>query len=125
LLSFYAAFTQPKQVFCGSPINRNPLAITPTKMERPMPRYMVERAFKDGLHIPTNKDGANVCGGVIARNGSEGVTWVQSFVSADKSKTFCIYDAPNPEAIRKTAEKNQLPVNAITEVQVLDPYFYH
>jgi hypothetical protein len=89
-----------------------------------MPRYMVERAFKDGLHIPVNQDGANACGGVIARNGGEGVTWVQSFVSADKSKTFCIYDAPNPEAIRKTAEKNQLPVSTITEVRVLDPYFY-
>jgi hypothetical protein len=38
--------------------------------------------------------------------------------------TFCIYDAPNPEAIRRTAEKNKLPVDSITKVSVLDPYFY-
>jgi hypothetical protein len=94
-------------------------------MEKTMPRYVVERDFKDGLHIPMNNDGASVCCGVVARNESEGVTWIQSFVSADKSKTFCIYDAPNPEAIRKTAAINQLPANTITEVRVLDPYFYH
>jgi hypothetical protein len=90
-----------------------------------MPRYIVEREFENGLHIPVNKDGAGVCGGVITRNSEEGVTWVQSFVSADKAKTFCIYDAPHPEAIRKVANKNGLPVNTITEVRVLDPYFYH
>lgn len=38
-------------------------------------------------------------------------------------KTFCVYDAPDPEAIRRTAEKNNLPVDRITRVTVLDPYF--
>ena len=33
-------------------------------------------------------------------------------------------DAPSPEAIRSTAQKNSLPVDKITEVRVLDPYFY-
>jgi Protein of unknown function (DUF4242) len=45
-------------------------------------------------------------------------------VSEDKTKTFCIYDAPSPEAIRRVAEKNKLPVDRITQVSVLDPYFY-
>jgi hypothetical protein len=36
-----------------------------------------------------------------------------------------VYDGPSPEAIRVTAERNGLPVNTITEVSVLDPYFYH
>jgi hypothetical protein len=35
-----------------------------------------------------------------------------------------VYDAPSPEAIRKTANKSSLPVETITEVSVLDPYFY-
>ena len=39
-------------------------------------------------------------------------------------KSFCVYDAPSPEAIRSTAQKNSLPVDKITEVRVLDPYFY-
>lgn len=90
-----------------------------------MPRYMVERTFPDGLNIPANDEGANACGGVIARNSEGGVTWVQSFVSADKRQTFCIYDAPSPEAIRQAAQKSALPVNQITEVRILDPYFYH
>jgi len=45
-------------------------------------------------------------------------------VSADKKKTFCVYDAPSPEAIRRTANRSKLPVNRVTEVRVLDPYFY-
>ena len=52
------------------------------------------------------------------------MTWISSFVSEDKTRTFCVYDAPSPEAIRKTAARNQLPVDRITQVRVLDPYFY-
>ena len=52
------------------------------------------------------------------------VTWIHSYVSNDKKKSFCVYDAPSPEAIRSTAKANGLPVNRITEVRVLDPYFY-
>jgi hypothetical protein len=61
---------------------------------------------------------------VVGSNAAEGVTWVHSYVSEDKMKTFCIYDAPNPEAIRRTAAQNKLPVDRITQVSVLDPYFY-
>jgi hypothetical protein len=53
------------------------------------------------------------------------VSWVHSYVSDDKTKTFCVYDAPSPEAIRSVARKNNVPVDAIHEVSVLDPYFYH
>ena len=52
------------------------------------------------------------------------LTWVHSYVSMDKKNTFCIYDGPSPEAIRKVAERNGLPVERITEVRVLDPYFH-
>jgi hypothetical protein len=89
-----------------------------------MPRYIVERTFPTGLHIPVDAQGAQTCLTVVDANSDEGVTWVHSYVSDDKSKTFCVYDAPNPEAIRKTAGKNSLPVDKITQVSVLDPYFY-
>jgi Nickel responsive protein SCO4226-like len=89
-----------------------------------MPRYMVQRVFPEGLHIPVDSGGADICRTVIERNAEEGVTWVSSFVSEDKTRTFCIYDAPNPEAIRRTAARNELPVDRITRVTVLDPYFY-
>jgi hypothetical protein len=90
-----------------------------------MPRYMVERTFPDGLHIPTNADGAGAMCAIVATNAAEGVNWVHSYVSADKTRTFCVYDAPSPEAIRSVAQKNNVPVDAIHEVSVLDPYFYH
>jgi len=67
-----------------------------------MPRYMVQRIFPDGLQIPTGGAGAEVCGEVIERNAQEGVTWISSFVSEDKTRTFCVYNAPTPEAIRRT-----------------------
>ena len=89
-----------------------------------MPRYMVERSFPDGLNIPPTEAGAQACLGVVGRNAELGVTWVHSYVSEDKRKTFCVYDAPSPEAIRKAAERSQLPVEKITKVAVLDPYFY-
>ena len=90
-----------------------------------MPRYMVERTFPDGLQIPLTDEGAAACLGVVERNGELGVTWVHSYVSDDKRKTFCIYDGPSPEVIRKVAGRTGLPVDQITKVSVLDPYFYH
>jgi len=89
-----------------------------------MPRYVVERTFLDGLHIPVDVAGAARCLGVVELNGVDGVTWVSSYVSEDKRRSFCVYDAPTPEAIRKAATRNQLPVDRITQVRVLDPYFY-
>jgi hypothetical protein len=89
-----------------------------------MPRYIVQRTFPEGLPIPADAGGADLCRGVIERNAQEGVTWISSYVSEDKTRTFCVYDAPSPEAIRKTAARNALPVDQITQVRVLDPYFY-
>lgn len=88
-----------------------------------MPRYLVERTFPDGLRIPLD-GGTRATLGVVERNAEQGVTWVHSYVSDDKKRSFCVYDAPTPEAIRSTASANTLPVDRITEVSVLDPYFY-
>ena len=89
-----------------------------------MPRYLIERDFPEGLHIPIDGSGAQACGGVVERNALEGVTWVHSYVNTDSRKTWCIYDAPSPDAIRRSADGNNLPITRITEVRVLDPYFY-
>jgi len=89
-----------------------------------MPRYMVERDFPNGLQVPVDETGASVCLAVVEGNLAEQVTWLHSYVSADRKKTFCVYDGPTPEAIRRTAGRNKLPVARITEVRVLDPYFY-
>lgn len=90
-----------------------------------MPRYIIERTFKDGLSIPTTNSGAQACRTVVDNNTGVGVTWVHSYVSKDHKKTYCVYDGPNEKAIREAAERNGLPVDSIAEVSVLDPYFYH
>ena len=47
-----------------------------------------------------------------------------SYVTDDHKKTFGIYVAPSPHAIREAAKVNQLPADTITPLSVLDPYFY-
>jgi hypothetical protein len=89
-----------------------------------MPRYLVQRSFPDGLNIPIDREGVAACLGVVERNAADGVTWIHSYVTSDKAMSFCIYDAPDPEAVRRTATRNDLPVDSIAEVRVLDPYFY-
>ena len=100
-------------------------SIRQAEEENSMPRYLVERTFPEGLEIPQNEEGAQICQTVIATNTDDLVTWVHSYVTENKLKTYCIYDAPSPEAIRRSARRNNLPVDKIIEVSVLDPYFYH
>lgn len=82
----------------------------------PMPRYVIERTFPGGFRLAVDE--------VLERNANDGVTWLHSYVSEDRRKAFDIYDAPSPEAIRRTAMRNGLPVDAITEVRVLEPYSF-
>jgi len=89
-----------------------------------MPRYLVERTYAGGLKLSSTNEGKKICLSVVNNNTEDNVTWVHSYVNEDKTKSFCIYDAPSPEAVRKSAKRNNLPVDKIIEVQVLDPYFY-
>ncbi len=89
-----------------------------------MPRYMVERTFPDGLRFPIGAEGRKAAARIGDTNAGEGVTWLQSYVSDDDRMTFDVYDGPSPEAIRKVAELNGLPVDRISDVHVLDPYLY-
>ena len=89
-----------------------------------MPRYLIERSFPDGLSIPMNDDGRKAVAGVVANNAAHGVTWVHSYVTPDRKAPSASTTRPAPEAIRKVADRNGLPVGRITEVNVLDPYFY-
>ena len=89
-----------------------------------MARYIVERSFPEGFELPFGEAGVEICRGVVGINEHLGVTWIHSYVRDDRRSTFCVYDAPSPEAIRRAAERNGLPVERITRVTVLDPYFY-
>ena len=78
-------------------------------------RYLVERTFPpgalDGLDEATKAK-------VNANNASVGVRWVQSYANADLTKTYCVYEGPNENAIRKAATLNKLPIDSISEVPV-------
>jgi hypothetical protein len=90
-----------------------------------MPRYLIERTFPDdGLVIPMDETGAKMCHSLVSNNTQYQVTWVHSYVSEDKLRTYCIYDGPSPEAIRQAARRSNLPIDRITEVRILNPYFY-
>jgi hypothetical protein len=90
-----------------------------------MPRYLVEQTFAEQLNVPANEAGAQWIQTILGNDALDGVTWIHSYVSADKRRMYCICDAPSPEAVRRAAQRNRLPVDRITEVRVLDPYSLH
>jgi len=89
-----------------------------------VPRYLIERSVPQGFRLANEGEGARRYIDIVERNAEDGVTWIHSYVSEDRTRAFCVYDGPSPEAIRRTATRNELPVDRITQVRVLDPYFY-
>jgi hypothetical protein len=76
-----------------------------------MPLYIIERNFAEQLELDAD--------GVVAIkkiNGEIGVNWVFSFLSADKRKTYCLYEAKDAEAIREAARRAKVPADEIVEV---------
>jgi hypothetical protein len=78
-------------------------------------RYLVERTFPAGALAGLD---AATKARVNARNASVGVRWVKSYATADKTKTFCIYEGPSAQAVRKAAALNHLPVDRVIEIPV-------
>ena len=76
-----------------------------------MPLYMIERNFAEQLQL-TPEGGA----AVKQVNTDVGVNWLFSFLSADKKKSYCLYEAENPEAIREAARRLNIPADVIIEV---------
>ena len=122
LSSFLFAMLFALTFICSGLAQQAPATGTGEKVQ--MHRYVVERTFPNGLNIPVNEVGRDLCLTVVSNNAEDQVTWVQSYVTTDKKKTFCIYDAPSEDAIRRAAKVNNLPVDKVSEVTVLDPYFY-
>ena len=81
-----------------------------------MRRYMVVRTFPagalDGLDAAGKKE-------VNTKNSSKDVRWIHSYASADKTKTFCIYEGPSEQAIHDAASANKIPVDYIVEIPVV------
>lgn len=76
-----------------------------------MPIFMVERNYADQL-----EPSLEAADGINRLNAEEGVRWLYSFLSADRRKTYCLYESPSPEAIRSAAARAGLPADVIVEV---------
>lgn len=81
-----------------------------------MALFVIERNFAEQMQL-TN-DAARLIAEV---NADAGVHWLFSFLSADQKKTYCLYEAPNAEAIRAAARQARLPADVIVEVSELRP----
>jgi hypothetical protein len=76
-----------------------------------MPLYVIERRFAEQLDMSTNE--VNVLEDI---NADEGVSWLYSFLSADRHRTYCLYEAPSPDAIVAAAKRAGIPADVVTEV---------
>jgi hypothetical protein len=83
-----------------------------------MALYMIERSFAEQLDL--TDDDVELIEEV---NGDEGVRWLFSFLSADRRRTYCLYEAPSPDAIVAAARKAEVPVDAVVEVSPGTPMF--
>jgi hypothetical protein len=76
-----------------------------------MPLYVIERRFAEHLDMSTNE--VNVLEDI---NADEGVSWLYSFLSADRHRTYCLYEAPSPDAIVAAAKRAGIPADVVPEV---------
>ena len=83
-----------------------------------MALYVIERSFADQLDL-TDAD----VDLIEEVNSDEGVRWLFSFLSADRRRTYCLYEAPSPDAILAAAQKANVPADAVVEVSAATPQF--
>ena len=76
-----------------------------------MPVFMIERRFAEQL-----ESSAEAADGINRINDEEGVRWLYSFLSADRRKTYCLYEAPSPDAIRRAAVRAGVPADVVVEM---------
>ena len=81
-----------------------------------MPLYVIERTFAEQLDL--SSDDVRLIEGA---NAEEGVSWLFSFLSADRQRTYCLYEAPSPDAIVAAARRANVPVDSVVEVSRLVP----
>jgi hypothetical protein len=84
-----------------------------------VPRFLIERNFAEEVEV-SKGDADNI----RRINDEEGISWLFSFLSPDKRKTYCLYDAPSAEAIRVAARRLNIPADVIVEVSEVRPEMF-
>src|ERR1700755_307781 len=83
-----------------------------------MPLYMIERGFAEQLEM--SEEDVRL---IEEINCGEGLRGLFSFLSADRRRTYCLYEAPSPEAILAAARRANVPADEIVEVSAATPQF--
>ena len=81
-----------------------------------MPVYVIERTFAEDLDL--SSDDVKLIDEI---NADEGVRWLFSFLSADRRRTYCLYEAPSADAIVAAARRANVPADAVVEVGPASP----
>jgi len=84
-----------------------------------MPKFIIERNFAEKIEL-TKSDVDTI----QRINDDVGVKWIVSFLSPDKKKTYCLYEAPSAEAIREAARRNNVPADVIIPVDEISPAMF-
>ncbi|HEX5197713.1 MAG TPA: DUF4242 domain-containing protein [Gaiellales bacterium] len=81
-----------------------------------MALFLIERSFAEQLDL-TGED-VRVIEDI---NADEGVNWLFSFLSADRRRSYCLYEAPSPDQIIAAAKRANVPVDKVVEVSKFQP----
>lgn len=81
-----------------------------------MALFLIERQFAEQLQLS-----AEAVRQITDVSNEIGVQWLFSFLSADQKKTYCLYEAKDPEALREHARVLGIPADVIVEVTRLAP----
>jgi hypothetical protein len=81
-----------------------------------MPLYVIERTFAEQLEL-TSDDVRQI----EDANQDVGVSWLFSFLSVDRHRSYCLYEAPSPDAIIAAAKRANVPVDSVVEVSRFVP----
>lgn len=84
-----------------------------------MPLFVIERHFAEQIEVTRD-----LASEIKLINDEIGVQWLFSFLSSDRKKSYCLYEAPSPEAIREAARRANIPADVIVEVSELRPQMF-
>ena len=86
-----------------------------------MPKFMIEREFPGAGQLSQAEFAAMArksCD--VLREMGPKIQWLHSYVTGDK--VYCVYIAPDEQAVRTHAQKGGFPANRVSKVTtILDP----
>lgn len=80
-----------------------------------MPRYIIERTLPKMSQEEMQQLARR---SIQVADGIPGVVWIKSYISESEGKTYCEYEAPNPESLLEHARRLNISADKITCVEI-------